>query len=446
MQPDITAPGVNILAAYSPTSPTAVPGESMEYYFMSGTSMSCPHVAGVAAYIKTFHPHWSASAVKSAIMTTAWAMNASKNAEAEFAYGSGHVNPTVAVDPGLVYDIAKEDYLNMLCSLDYSVNGISTLAGGAFTCSKESKLNVRDLNYPSMTAKVSASSSSDITFSRTVTNVGENGSTYKAKLAGDPKLNIKVDPETLSFKSSGEKKSFTVTVSGKSLASISGIVSASLIWSDGSHNVRSPIVVNQEPFSTIDVDHGNVRFSSFPRMPGISNRLRHQGRETSSDHKKPPTALTIAHPENRKQAQSRQSTTIQDTKEKSTALNPTPLTSAETKTEAYCSKQNGEPLFLLYALPFFQRAEGTPCKTLRADSTRHELTNPVSRLHHPAKLRRSRSFSAAKASPASFQRQSNGQDKESEESIREAKVKQAIKGGGKPSDVGTRAHAPPCRR
>ncbi|KAG5395066.1 hypothetical protein IGI04_025029 [Brassica rapa subsp. trilocularis] len=243
MKPDITAPGVNILAAYSPMSPTAVPGQRMDYYFMSGTSMACPHVGGVAAYIKTFHPDWSPSAVKSAIMTTAWPMNASKNAEAEFAYGSGHVNPTAAINPGLVYEISKEDYLNMLCSLDYSANGISILAGGAFTCSEESKVNVRDLNYPSMTAKVSASSSSDITFSRTVTNVGKDGSTYKAKLSGDPKLNIKVDPETLSFESSGDKKSFTVTVSGNSLAGISGIVSASLVWSDGSHNVRSPIVV-----------------------------------------------------------------------------------------------------------------------------------------------------------------------------------------------------------
>ncbi|RID79266.1 hypothetical protein BRARA_A02017 [Brassica rapa] len=234
LKPDITASGVNILAAYSPLGQTALPGQSVDYYFMSGTSMACPHAAGVAAYVKTFHPDWSASAVKSAIMTT----------EAEFAYGSGHVNPTAAVDPGLVYDIAKEDYLNMLCSLDYSAKGISTLAGGDFTCSEKSKLTMRDLNYPSMTAKVPASSSSsDITFSRTVTNVGRNISTYKAKLTGNPKLSITVEPQTLSFKSSWEKKSFTVTVSGKSLAQISGIVSASLVWSDGSHNVRSPIVV-----------------------------------------------------------------------------------------------------------------------------------------------------------------------------------------------------------
>ncbi|CAF1997607.1 unnamed protein product [Brassica oleracea] len=245
MKPDITAPGVNILAAYSPMSPTAVPGQTMDYYFMSGTSMACPHVGGVAAYIKTFHPDWSPSAVKSAIMTSAWPMNASKNAEAEFAYGSGHVNPTVAVNPGLVYEISKEDYLNMLCSLDYSADGISILAGGAFTCSEESKVTVRDLNYPSMTALYPPWSTSGVIFSRTVTNVGKDGSTYKAKLSGDPKLNINVDPETLSFDTSGEKKSFTVTIPFNSLGDLDiyGHVSASLVWSDGSHNVRSPIVV-----------------------------------------------------------------------------------------------------------------------------------------------------------------------------------------------------------
>ncbi|XP_009101347.2 subtilisin-like protease SBT4.2 isoform X1 [Brassica rapa] len=245
MKPDITAPGVNILAAYSPMSPTAVPGQSMDYYFMSGTSMACPHVGGVAAYIKTFHPDWSPSAVKSAIMTTAWPMNASKNAEAEFAYGSGHVNPTAAVNPGLVYEISKEDYLNMLCSLDYSADGISILAGGDFTCSEESKVTVRDLNYPSMTALYPSGSTEGVIFTRTVTNVGKDGSTYKAKLSGDPKLNIIVDPETLSFDSSGEKKSFNVTIPYNGLGHLDsyGHMSASLVWSDGSHNVRSPIVV-----------------------------------------------------------------------------------------------------------------------------------------------------------------------------------------------------------
>ena len=73
MQPDITAPGVYILAAYSPVaSPSSAPGDkrSVKYNILYGTSMSCPHVSGAAAYVKSFHPHWSPSAIKSALMTT----------------------------------------------------------------------------------------------------------------------------------------------------------------------------------------------------------------------------------------------------------------------------------------------------------------------------------------------------------------------------------------
>lgn len=73
MQPDVSAPGLEILAAYSPeASPSDNPGDkrSVKFSVMSGTSMACPHVAGVAAYVKSFHPDWSPSTIKSAIMTT----------------------------------------------------------------------------------------------------------------------------------------------------------------------------------------------------------------------------------------------------------------------------------------------------------------------------------------------------------------------------------------
>ena len=73
MQPDITAPGVDILAAWSPVSPPSIYEDdkrSVNYNIISGTSMSCPHASGAAAYVRAAHPDWSTSAVKSALMTT----------------------------------------------------------------------------------------------------------------------------------------------------------------------------------------------------------------------------------------------------------------------------------------------------------------------------------------------------------------------------------------
>lgn len=73
LQPDVVAPGVEILAAFSPmASPSGSLSDkrSVKYTILSGTSMSCPHVTGAAAYVKTFHPDWSPSAIKSALMTT----------------------------------------------------------------------------------------------------------------------------------------------------------------------------------------------------------------------------------------------------------------------------------------------------------------------------------------------------------------------------------------
>nr|GEY56608.1 subtilisin-like protease SBT5.3 [Tanacetum cinerariifolium] len=70
IKPDITAPGVNILAAWSPIATEGTAGNSLNYNILSGTSMSCPHIAAVAALLKSVHSDWSPAAVKSAIMTT----------------------------------------------------------------------------------------------------------------------------------------------------------------------------------------------------------------------------------------------------------------------------------------------------------------------------------------------------------------------------------------
>lgn len=73
IQPDITAPGVSVIAAYSEAQgPTNQEFDRRRIPFnsVSGTSMSCPHISGIVGLLKTLYPHWSPAAIKSAIMTT----------------------------------------------------------------------------------------------------------------------------------------------------------------------------------------------------------------------------------------------------------------------------------------------------------------------------------------------------------------------------------------
>ncbi|XP_050236348.1 subtilisin-like protease SBT4.9 [Mercurialis annua] len=244
LKPDISAPGVEILAAF-PTnlSPTAsfYDKRRVKFNILSGTSMSCPHVAGAAAYVKTFHPDWSPSAIKSALMTTA--SNISARYDPEMHYGSGHLNPLAAVNPGLIYDAHKDDYINFLCSIKRYTEKMVRLISGENTICPDKKSLPRDLNYPSITAFVEPGKRFTISINRTVTNVGFANSTYKATIRASPMVKITVVPEVLSFKSVGEKKNFTVTAVD-SRFDFTRISSSSLVWSDGVHVVRSPIVIH----------------------------------------------------------------------------------------------------------------------------------------------------------------------------------------------------------
>ncbi|EFH39294.1 predicted protein [Arabidopsis lyrata subsp. lyrata] len=248
LKPDITAPGVEILAAYSPDGePSQHDTRHVKYSVLSGTSMSCPHVAGVAAYVKTFYPKWSPSMIQSAIMTTAWPVNATRTgiASTEFAYGAGHVDPIAASNPGLVYELDKADHIAFLCGMNYTSHVLKVISGETVTCSEEKEILPRNLNYPSMSAKLSGSGTTfTVTFNRTLTNVGTPNSAYTSKVVAGhgSKLDVKIMPSVLSFKAVNEKQSFMVTVTGSDLDP-EVPSSANLIWSDGTHNVRSPIVI-----------------------------------------------------------------------------------------------------------------------------------------------------------------------------------------------------------
>lgn len=248
LKPDLTAPGVRILAAWPPVAPISeVEGDrrAVPFNMISGTSMACPHVSGIAAYIKTFNPTWSPAAIKSALMTTASLMSAQINTDAEFAYGAGYLNPMKAMRPGLVYDAGEVDYVTFLCQQDYSTKHIRIITGvNSTSCSKLME-QTKDLNYPTFVIPTLRNEAIDFNFSRTVTNVGSATSTYRA-LITQPRvsgLRIQVEPNVLHFQEYGQKLSFKVSVQATIQKLDNPTVSGGLTWDDGVHQVRSPIVV-----------------------------------------------------------------------------------------------------------------------------------------------------------------------------------------------------------
>lgn len=245
LKPDLAAPGVDILAAWSPISPISeveadLDKRALSYNIISGTSMACPHVSGAAAYIKSLHPTWSPAAIRSALMTTAVPMSAEKSPGAEFAYGAGNLNPLNASNPGLIYDTDPLDYIKYLCGQGFSTKLLQAITGDKSSCPEGSDGAVFDLNYPSFALSTPPLNSISHVFNRTVTNVGLPTCTYKAIVTTPPGLSIKVNPSVLSFTSLGQKLSFSVTIEGTLEKQI---VSTSLIWDDGTFQVRSPIVV-----------------------------------------------------------------------------------------------------------------------------------------------------------------------------------------------------------
>ncbi|KAI4365339.1 hypothetical protein MLD38_021332 [Melastoma candidum] len=229
IKPDVTAPGVNILAAWPPTiGPSLLTTDNRRVLFniISGTSMSCPHVSGLASLLMAAHHEWSPAAIKSALMTTAYTLDnkmapisdiASGFAPATpFEFGSGHVDPERASDPGLIYDLSTDDYLIYLCSLKYNATQISLFAGMNYTCQEDKVAEARpfNLNYPSFAVllqKGNRTSNVSLTYLRTVTNVGKHRSTYRVVVKEPEGVSLTVKPRVMRFQKRGEKQSYEIT-------------------------------------------------------------------------------------------------------------------------------------------------------------------------------------------------------------------------------------------
>ncbi|NRR31588.1 S8 family serine peptidase [Oxalobacteraceae bacterium] len=236
LKPDLTAPGVDILAGVSPEltpaqradiiNGTLTPPAAWNFY--QGTSMSSPHVAGLAALLRQQHPTWSPAAIKSALMTTATATFADAQTGMArgilpWGQGAGHVNPNGAANPGLVFDAGQADYKKYMCG-----------AGMANECANGA-ISGYNLNLASITLNNVLGTT---VVNRSVTNVGASAATYTGSIVV-PGYTASVSPTSLTL-APGETKSFTVSLT-RSNAADNVWQYGQMTWTDGSHNVVSPV-------------------------------------------------------------------------------------------------------------------------------------------------------------------------------------------------------------
>ncbi|KAK4486426.1 hypothetical protein RD792_009101 [Penstemon davidsonii] len=176
LKPDIIGPGSNILAAWRMSVENNINTRS-NFKIISGTSMSCPHLSGIAALLRSAHPNWSPTAIKSAIMTTADRVNFEGN---------------------LIED--------------QTFRPASILATG-----------------------------SGHVYNRTVTNVGDPNSVYTVGIIGLSSVEVRVEPSTLQFTEVKQILTYQVKFSRLASPSSGTIAEGFLMWNSTRHSVRSPI-------------------------------------------------------------------------------------------------------------------------------------------------------------------------------------------------------------
>ncbi|XP_022145614.1 subtilisin-like protease SBT1.4 [Momordica charantia] len=258
LKPDVIAPGVNILAGWTGfSSPTglSIDPRRVEFNIISGTSMSCPHVSGVAALLRKAFPAWSPAAIKSALITTSYSVDTSGSpikdlATSEdsnpFVHGAGHIDPNRALNPGLIYDLNSQDYVSFLCSIGYDPRQIAVFVKDSSysqLCSHKFT-SPGYLNYPSFAVVFDSDAEEVVKYTRTVTNVGsEADAVYEVKVESPQGVLISVLPNKLEFNAKKTTQSYEITftkINGFKKSASFG----SIEWSDGSHVVRSPIAVS----------------------------------------------------------------------------------------------------------------------------------------------------------------------------------------------------------
>ncbi|KAL3645044.1 hypothetical protein CASFOL_010224 [Castilleja foliolosa] len=257
LKPDMIAPGVNIIAAWPQNlGPSALPEDTRRVNFtvMSGTSMACPHVSGLAALIRSAHPKWTPAAIKSALMTTADITDHIGNPIMDgneraglFATGAGQVNPERAINPGLIYDLKPDNHVTHLCTLGYSKPDIFSITHRNVSCPDILRKNKGfSLNYPSFSVIFKRGDNRKMV-QRRVTNVGKPNSIYSLEMKAPEGVSMRVRPRRLVFKRMNQTLGYRVWFVSKKGRETNNtrFGQGHMAWVDKScsYRVQSPISV-----------------------------------------------------------------------------------------------------------------------------------------------------------------------------------------------------------
>jgi hypothetical protein len=231
LKPDISAPGVDVLAAVAPPGNQ---GRLFDSY--QGTSMATPHIAGIGALMKELHPDWSPMAIKSAMMTSAYDLINITGAARTFAEGAGHVDPRKANNPGLVFDSGPADWIAFICGTGQLTGDLCEPAPAGFGSIDPSDLNLASIAIGDLAG------SQEVT--RTVTSVGSTSEQYALTVEGLAGITVTTPGSTSSFTlgPGGEQDlSITFTRNGAALASYT---TGFLKWTGNQgHVVRIPVAI-----------------------------------------------------------------------------------------------------------------------------------------------------------------------------------------------------------
>lgn len=190
LKPDITAPGVQILAGHTPTPLTPDGGPAGELFqAIAGTSMSSPHLAGASALVKAAHPTWTPGQIKSALMTSS------------------------------TQDVLKEDGVTKAdpfdrgagsMRADAAVGAVATISETPANLFNAASMDRVDLNLPSIQANPLPGA---LTTHRTLTNTTTRDQPFRATATGSNGLKVTVSPSSFSVPAGGSR-TIAITLDG----------------------------------------------------------------------------------------------------------------------------------------------------------------------------------------------------------------------------------------